>query len=395
MKFDTLIIGGGHAAFLLSKALRKHGYRGSIGILNGQDQAPYQRPLVSKQPWTFGQGDGKTALMPASLIEALGLTVLQARARCLQPQERRVVIQAQTGMATLDYENCVLATGARPQQLDMPSGRVNTRAKLLSVYDAEDAMALTPFLKTGVSIAVIGGGILGLEVAAAANAAGARVELLERQDRLLQHLLPSACSEHLRSWHQNTGLKVVTACGAITLIEEGNDLLLTAVSGHHARPDLIVTSLGTRANTELASDTALHVDDGFLVDHSGQTNIAHLYALGDCARFPSGHGGYYRSACLSDVSVQASLLCSTLVHGAAIAHPENRLRTTVSQQGKLLLQLAWSSAFHAPYRTRTDRLFDAQESGMTGLISHDGQPVLLASINDPRQHLAARKELDC
>jgi len=175
-----------------------------------------------------------------------------------------------------------LTTGAAPRRL--PNVRAN--ARILYLRTINDALALRPWISADMHVAVLGGGFIGLEVAASARNRGARVTVIESQERILKRGVPEQIAETISSLHRRNG--VVVKCGLTVSEIDADDrrVSISLADGTEVTADVLVVGIGAQPRTELAAQAGIAVDNGISVNERLETSVADIYAAGDCCSFP-------------------------------------------------------------------------------------------------------------
>ncbi|MCI3132231.1 NAD(P)/FAD-dependent oxidoreductase [Phenylobacterium aquaticum] len=275
----VVVVGAGQAAAALARALREMGFTGRIRILGEEPQPPYERPPLSKQVLMDGRLPDSIWLMGEDIrrTQAVDLTT---STRVVEIHRTARQVMTDTGEA-VPYETLVLATGGLARRLpDLPvDGR-----RVFEVRTLDDSLSLHARLADARRVLVIGGGWLGLEIAATARERGCDVTLVEAAPRLCVRSVPPEVSEYLRQLHRAQGVDVrLGECAAPTVTE-------TAVSLGAEAYDLAVVAIGLAARDELAAAAGLPTADGVLTDCSGATEDPDIFAIGDVARLCSSAG---------------------------------------------------------------------------------------------------------
>jgi 3-phenylpropionate/trans-cinnamate dioxygenase ferredoxin reductase subunit len=382
----VVIVGAGHGGTQLASSLREQGFTGSISLLGDEPGLPYQRPPLSKDFLVPGAEPaplpirGERFFTDQDIDHRPGCTVT-----AVDPQARTVTL---AGGATLTYTDLVLATGARNRTVDAPGGRPAGVHHLRTLSDARD---LHRRLASARRAVVVGGGFIGLEFAAAARAHGVAVTVLELAPRVLARALSEAMSHHLAEAHAAAGVDLRPGQGLAGF--DQRDGHVTAVVGTDGRAhpaDLVVVGVGVVPNTELAAAAGLAVEDGVVVDEHLRTSDEHIWAIGDCASFPSVHTGTRtRLESVQNATDQAAALARTLV-GAPTAYED--VPWFWSVQGRRRLQIAGivgpaGGPEHTVVRgdpaTGKFSIFRFREQTLAAV----------ESVDSPADHLAARRVL--
>lgn len=293
-----VIVGAGHAGGAAAANLRQYGWRGSITLIGEEPLPPYQRPPLSKA-WLKREADADSLLLrPAAFYAASDIFLrLEQRAAGIDRQARTVLLASGE---TAEYDRLILALGAVARPLDVAGAGLRN---VLSLRSAADADRLQAALHPGVRLAVIGGGYIGLEVAASARALGAEAVVIEREARLLARVASPLLSDFFRRQHaaRGVGLELGAAVEALegTEVEapggagveapEGAGGAVTGVrlrDGRRIACDVVLVGVGALPNDALARAAGLACDNGIMVDAASRSSDPAIYAIGDCTRRP-------------------------------------------------------------------------------------------------------------
>jgi 3-phenylpropionate/trans-cinnamate dioxygenase ferredoxin reductase subunit len=180
------------------------------------------------------------------------------------------------------YDKLILATGGSARRLPVPGGDL---PRVLYLRTIEDAAAIRAAIGSGKRLVVIGGGWIGLEVAATARKLGASVVVVEGLDRLCARTVPPAISAFLKARHERAGVEIRLGAG-VKSIEDNGTLVVRLADGTALGADAIVAGIGLEPDVALARDAGLTVDNGIIVDEQGRTSDPDVFAAGDCANTP-------------------------------------------------------------------------------------------------------------
>lgn len=285
MSGGVVVVGAGLAGGKTVEALRDGGYDGRVTLLGAETDRPYERPPLSKG-YLAGSDERDAAFVhPADWYAAhdvdlrTGTTVT-----ALDLAAQRVVDDsgARTG-----FDHLVLATGSEPRRLDVPGADLDGVAYLRTLPDSDRLRAaLTP----GRRVVVVGGGWIGLEVAAAARGAGCEVTVLVRDTLPLLAVLGPELAPLFADLHREHGVDLRTRVDVAELVPAGDGADGTHVGavaladGTHVPADLVVVGIGAAPRTALAQAAGLHVEDGVVVDQHLRSSHPHVLAAGDIAR---------------------------------------------------------------------------------------------------------------
>ena len=278
----VLVIGAGHAGGSAAAYLRQYGYVGDITLVGDEPHAPYQRPPLSKA-WLTGEADSESLLVRPESFDTQEKITLKRGLRAERINRAGKTVTFDDG-SLLPYDTLILATGARARTLDAPGANL---AGILSLRSAADADALKTALRPNAALAVIGGGYVGLEVAASATALGCRAVVLERESRLLARVASAPMASFFQAYHQSRGVRIVTGVNVTGFVgERGRVTGVTLADGSTVACDAALVGVGAIPNVELARDAGLDCADGVVVDLEARTSDPAIHAIGDVTHRP-------------------------------------------------------------------------------------------------------------
>ncbi|KMM85521.1 3-phenylpropionate/trans-cinnamate dioxygenase ferredoxin reductase subunit [Pseudomonas taetrolens] len=275
-----VIVGAGHAGGRAALTLRAEGYSGRLILLGDEPHAPYERPPLSK-----GLLRGTTDLAGCGLCDSVGLAGLQIEHWVDNPVQRIDPAGHRVQLADgswLPYAGLLLTTGGRARRLaNVPAALGN----VLYLRTHDEALALRTVLRPGARVVIIGGGFIGLEVAATARDLGCSVIVLEAGPRLAGRVLPERLSSVLLALHRSQGVDVRLNVEVEAVL--GRDVAdsVQLVDGERLGCDLVVVGIGMQPNIELAAAAGLDVGQGIRVDARLRTSAADIFAAGDVCEF--------------------------------------------------------------------------------------------------------------
>lgn len=276
----SVIVGASAAGVAAALGMRAAGYRGSVTLVDADPRLPYERPPLSK---AFGPDGGvllRPILPPEMYAEhAIALRLGDAVA-ALDLPGRRVVL---AGGAELPADAVLLATGLRARRLELPGADLGG---VLTLRTADDALALAGRLRTARSLVVIGGGFIGLEVAAAARLRGLRVTVVEALELPLLAPLGPEVALLLAALHTEHGVRIIAGATAVAFDGAQAVTGVHLTTGERLPADLVVVGCGVLPNDGLALSAGIACDDGIPVDAYGRTSAPGVWAAGDVAAAP-------------------------------------------------------------------------------------------------------------
>ncbi|MDR7401981.1 MAG: FAD-dependent oxidoreductase [Armatimonadota bacterium] len=272
--YRYLIIGAGMAGDAAVRGIREVDASGTIGVLGAEPHPPYNRPPLSKGLWK-GQPEEQIWRDTA----ALGAELHLGR-RAVRIDKAGHLVVDDRG-ATYTYEKLLLATGGQPRRLPLdPAGE---HVIYFRTYD--DYRRLRERATPGTRFAVVGGGFIGSEIAAALALQGVQVIMLFPEEGIGARLFPPGLSRFLNDYYRERGVEVRAGELAAGLEARGGRLALRTDRGQEVEVDGVVAGIGIQPNDQLAAATTLRTDDGIVVDDYLRTSDPDIYAAGDVARF--------------------------------------------------------------------------------------------------------------
>jgi 3-phenylpropionate/trans-cinnamate dioxygenase ferredoxin reductase subunit len=260
MAFRVVVVGGGQAGFQTCASLRDNGFEGSLTLVCGEGMLPYQRPPLSKG-YLVGENED-IVLRPEAYFEQHQVATVNAMAVDVERPDREIVLD---DGSRLGYDRLVLATGARPRVLPVPGSRLNGILPLRTLGDADE---LRKALIGCRRLAVIGGGFIGLEVAAAARKLDVETTVVESLPRTMARAVSEEMSAYLTQVHREHGTNVLLGRTVIAFDGDvtGHVRKMVLDDGTRLEADVVVIGIGIVPNVELAIAAGLPVENGIVVD---------------------------------------------------------------------------------------------------------------------------------
>ncbi|HJQ06377.1 MAG TPA: FAD-dependent oxidoreductase [Nocardioides sp.] len=277
---EIVVVGGGLAAAKAVETLRDEGYAGGITVVSGEQEPPYERPQLSKE---FLKGDKDFALLHDEQWYADRDVTLVSGTRATRLDLDAGTVHLEDG-TDRPFDRLLLATGATPRHLDLPGAD-----HAVTLRTIEDARRIQEALEPGRRVVLVGGGWIGLEVAAAARSRGTDAVVLEAGPLPLGNVLGSELAQHLVDLHRSHGVDLRTGVRVEAIEPDG-----VVTSDGKVEADLVVMAVGAAPATALAEAAGLAVDNGVVVDQHLRTADPRVFAAGDVARAESSLFGPLR-----------------------------------------------------------------------------------------------------
>jgi len=286
MTETIIIVGGGQAGGTCAMETRKKGFEGRILIITEEDWIPYKRPPLSK---TYFAGEASLEslyVMQAAKLEAANIeTMTGVRVEGIDREAQSLSL---SNGETLKYTKLVLTTGGRARPLPLDGADAANVHLLRGIADVD---AIRAQCGEGKNLVIIGGGFIGLEVAAVAVKQGMKVTVLEGLDRVLARVAAPETSAFFEQVHRDAGVDLRTNAQVTSLIGGDTVSAVELADGSSIAADVVVIGIGLIANTELAAKAGLDVDNGIVVNEATQTSDPNIYAAGDCSNHLNPHFG--------------------------------------------------------------------------------------------------------
>jgi 3-phenylpropionate/trans-cinnamate dioxygenase ferredoxin reductase subunit len=281
------IVGAGQAGGWAAQTLRKEGFAGRLVLIGDELHPPHERPPLSKAVLAGEAAPESTQLTKPEAFEALALEWRPgARVARIDRGAKRLEL---AGGQMLAYDKLILCTGGRARTLSVPGA---DSAAVYALRRIDDALALAPMLEPGRRVVVIGGGWIGLEVAATARRKGADVVVVEAQRRLCERTVPPEVSEHLLALHRSHGVRVILGASVASITSNADGYsVVTLADSQTLECDAVVAGVGLVPNDELAREAGLECDGGVVVDSQCRTSDPNILAAGDVAVTPNPWAG--------------------------------------------------------------------------------------------------------
>lgn len=385
-----LIVGASQAGVQLAASLREGGYADPITMLDSAEHEPYQRPPLSKA-YLAGSVDApglRFRELDYYRANAIDL-VLGARVETVRREgDGGVVVTADE--REFAYDRLAIAVGAAPRQLQLPGADLQG---VFSLRDADDADSLKSRFEGARDVVVIGGGFIGLEVAASALKHGKTVTVLEAAPRIIGRAVGEETSDWFLMAHRRRGMRVDVDARLDRLEgEDGHVRAVILADGERIPADVVVVGIGVVPRTELAEQLGLEVSNGIVVDAHSLASDGRTIALGDVANLPNP---YARSSAAMDrirlESVNNAIEQARIAAATVLGDPRPYVSVPWfwSDQGDIKLQMAGLNAGYDQVIVRGD-----PDADKFSVLYFRGDLLLGADcINSPVDFMAVKQAL--
>lgn len=383
MAAPIVVVGAGQAGLQTADAVRSGGFQDGVILIGDEPHPPYHRPPLSKGFLLGETAAPQLTIRSAEALQRKGIEFLQGvRAEAVDRAARRVDL---SDGRRLEYAGLCLATGGRPRKLALPGADL---PNVLALRSLADAFALAQQMEQARHVVVVGGGFIGLEVAAVARRLGREVVVLEFAPRLMSRSVSVPVSDFYAALHTQHGVRIELQA-RVERIEEvgGRAAAVGTADGRRFDADLVVVGTGIEPEVGLARACGLECAGGIVVDECSRTADAAIVAAGDCTARRLPDGTLLRLESVQNAVEQARSAAASLLgqHRPFSAHP-----WFWSDQYDVKLQIVGLCLGHDEVAVRGD---PAQRS-FSAFYYRQGRLIAVDSINRPAEHLLARRLLD-
>ncbi|RVC81930.1 ferredoxin reductase [Mesorhizobium sp. M4A.F.Ca.ET.022.05.2.1] len=314
MSGGMVIIGAGECGGRAALALRDLGFEGAVTLIGDEPHLPYERPPLSKEAMT-GEVPAIKAITSEELLAERSIRHIRS-VRAVAIDRAAHAVRLSDG-SLLPYDKLLLATGSLPRKLPMPG--LGERCVYLRTFN--DALAIRAHLNPKSRVAIVGGGFIGLELAASSRKLGATVTVIEAQPRILMRGVPAEIAAAIHAAHEAEGVIILAGQGIEAIADDGKEVRITLTGGRQIAADLAVIGIGAVPVTGLAAEAGLTIDNGIAVDAELRTADPDIFAAGDCCSFPLAvYGGRrVRLEAWRNAQEQGALAAKNML-GAGEAH---------------------------------------------------------------------------
>jgi 3-phenylpropionate/trans-cinnamate dioxygenase ferredoxin reductase component len=376
-----VIVGAGQAAAQLVLSLRQGGYKEPIRMIGDEPYAPYQRPPLSKKFLTERPAADTLYFRPEKFWSEQGVAAEYGKSvQSIDRANKRATFAG----GEAEYSTLFLSTGTRARPLPVPGADLGN---VFSLRKIDDVRTLRGPLDEARRIVIVGGGYIGLEVAAVARSEGREVTVLEAEERVMKRVTSPVISEFMQNFHRARGVDIRLGARLAAIEGEGKVSQVRLADGAPLAADLVLLAVGARPNDDLAAAAGLACEDGIVVDEHGQTADPAIWAAGDCTRFPSRrYGRKLRLECVQNAIDQAKAVASALTGKPQSYDP---VPWFWSDQYELKLQMAGLSD---GYDDAT-AVGDVSAARFSVEYRKNGKLIAVDAVNDGRAYMSGRKRI--
>jgi 3-phenylpropionate/trans-cinnamate dioxygenase ferredoxin reductase component len=377
-----VVVGGGHGGSQIAASLREKGYDGRLTLVTAESDVPYQRPPLSKA-YLKTLDHELLPLRPESFYEKNHIDLhLGATVTAIDLVGKTLAV---VGGGEIPFDRLALAPGARPR---IPAIDGIDLDGVFYLRDAADARKLRTALHQTASVVVVGGGFIGLEIAATARLLGKSVTILEAADRLMGRVVAPEISHHFLHLHRSWGsdVRLDTPVGKL-LGEDGRVIAVETAAGDAVQAEIAVIGIGVVPNVEVAAEAGLAIGNGILVDDFLLTSAPDVVAIGDCVSFHHWElGRQVRLESVQNAVDQGKTAAATLL-GARESY--RAVPWFWSDQGDVKLQMVGLSM------DATASVVRGNPGDGTFSVFHykDDRLVAIDSVNRAADHMVGRRML--
>ena len=390
---DTIVIvGAGHAGGELASALRQGGHAQRIVMVGEEPWLPYQRPPLSKAYLSSGGQVESLYLRPRATFDAAGIEFIGAT-RVVRLDRGAKTLELDNG-ERLAYGRLALTTGTRVRRISVPgAAQAEAASNFHYLRTVDDVVRLRTQFVAGRRITIVGGGYIGLEVAAAGIKQGLHVTVLEAAPRVLARVTAPEISSFYEGVHRQAGVDLRTGAEVRGFEFDAAGDAITALvfrDGATQRElsiatDLVVVGIGVVPNAELAAEAGLEVDNGIVVDEATRTSDPDIVAAGDCTSHPNAIvGRTIRLESVQNAVEQARAAAAAL---CGHARPYRTVPWFWSDQYDLKLQMVGLSQGYDQLVLRGD----PATRSFSAFYLHEGRVIAADCVGRPKEFMLSKR----
>ncbi len=378
MHKNIVIVGSGHAGVNLAANLRKKNWIGSISLISDEKYLPYHRPPLSKICLLTHPFTNPPLLKPDVFYKDNDIDLIHySKVTSIDKAKKTVSFNDQTR----NYDKLILATGSNPVTPSI-NGLDSTKYFLLRTL--KESEKISKSIDQSKQFLIIGGGFIGLEVAAALREQDVQVSIFETDSRTLNRVTHPIVSEYIQKLHKDKGVHIQCNTIVESISQESDKILLHTDNGKIFHGDELIIGTGSRPNIDLALNAGLDIDNGIKVNQFNQTSDPNIYAIGDCCnRYNKKYNADLRLESIQNALDQAKTLSSYLCEGI-ITEPS--IPTFWSDQYDAKLNIAGISSNADTYIARKQ-----SSAEFTIWYLKNDKVIAIDAINSPEDFVIGKK----
>ncbi|MCY4051000.1 MAG: FAD-dependent oxidoreductase [Gammaproteobacteria bacterium] len=383
MTKPIVIVGAGQAAASFISRYIMHADRLPVLLIGEEPTPPYQRPPLSKKYLSGEFQRGRLWIRQSHWYHEHGIeTRFGTRITQLMPEKNYIITDSGE---SIEYEKLILCTGSKARCLPKTLG--GSLEGVLTLRSLNDADNLSTYLNSRHRLVIIGGGYIGLEIAATARTLGHAVTVIEIAKRILQRVASEETSEYFRALHKDHGVNILESTGLTRIFGKGEVVQGVELNqGERIEADAVLVGIGATPNTELANSAGIDCDNGIAINETCQTSIPNIYAAGDCTSFIR-NGQRIRLESVQNAADQGDLI-------ARILSGKNDQYTSTpwfwSEQYDCMLQIAGLSQGY----TQTTIRKNSRTGGQSVWYYQNNQLIAVDAMNDTKSYAFGRRMIE-
>jgi 3-phenylpropionate/trans-cinnamate dioxygenase ferredoxin reductase subunit len=377
-----IVVGGGQSGLQVCESLRTEGFDGDVLLISNEADLPYQRPPLSKKFLTGEVQNERLLFRQKDYFQKKDIEFIGSNeVTSVNLADQTLAIRDQS----LRYSKLALATGTRIRPFSCPGSE---EADIHYIRSIADGIKLRESLKSSKKLLVIGGGFIGLEVAAVGRQLGLEVHVVESATRLMSRVVAAQISDYYADYHRNQGVNLHLGDKVMSIeTKQGDDSRVFLEKGGEVRADLIVAGIGVLPNQEIAENSGIKCGNGILVDEECRTSDPHVFASGDCANHENAYfRGRVRLESVQNAVDQAKIAAKSMLGKSALYNSAPWFWS--DQYDKKLQMVGKSTACdHAVLRG------DVSSGSFSYFYFLNDRLLGVDSVNAPIDHMISRKVL--
>jgi len=383
MTKPIVIVGAGQAAASFASRYITHADRLPVLLIGEERTPPYQRPPLSKKYLSGEFQRERLWIRQSHWYGDNGIdTRFGTRITALVPEKKQVITDSGE---SIEYEKLILCTGSHARRL--PDAVGGSLEGVLTLRGINDADRLTAYLDGKHRLLIVGGGYIGLEIAATARTLGHAVTVIEMADRILQRVASTETSDYFRALHKDHGANILESTGLARIHGENGTVRGVELDrGEYIEADAVLVGIGAAPNIELAETAGIECENGIAVDETCQTSIPGIYAAGDCTSFVR-HGQRIRLESVQNAADQGDLIARIL------SGKDDQYTSTPwfwSEQYDCMLQIAGLSQGY----TQTVIRDNSTAGGQSVWYYQNDELIAVDAMNDTKSYAFGRRMLE-